>query len=109
MRLHQTGPSRRDKPSIISLPVDHVVQRPAIAITLKVLAEALAASPGSAPHAPPPAVPASPGPSADRWLDGAPRFRCSRFPQTSETVLRPRPPTRRSRPPPLSPDSLGST
>src|SRR4051812_45183225 len=39
MRLHQTGRSRRDKPSITALPVDHVVQRPAIAISTKVVAE----------------------------------------------------------------------
>src|SRR3954451_2424491 len=39
MRLRQTGGSRRDKPSITSLPVDHVVQLPAIAISTKVVAE----------------------------------------------------------------------
>src|SRR3954470_8612913 len=39
MRLHQTGRSRRDKPSITSLPVDHVVQLPAIPISTKIVAE----------------------------------------------------------------------
>src|SRR3954453_3312043 len=39
MRLHQTGRSRRDKPSITALPVDHVVQHSAIAISPKVVAE----------------------------------------------------------------------
>src|SRR3954452_20831669 len=39
MRLRQTGPSRRDTPSITSLPVDHVVQLPAIPISTKVVEE----------------------------------------------------------------------
>src|SRR3954463_8665111 len=39
MQLRQTGPSRRDTPSITSLPVDHVVQLPAIPISTKVFAE----------------------------------------------------------------------
>jgi len=39
MHLHKTGRCRRDKPSITSLPVDHVVQRPAIPISTKVVAE----------------------------------------------------------------------
>src|SRR3954449_4963701 len=39
MRLHQTGRSRRDKPSITALPVDHVVQHSAIAISTKIVAE----------------------------------------------------------------------
>src|SRR4051795_6681613 len=39
MRHRQTGRSRCDKPSITSLPVDHVVQLPAIAVSTKVVAE----------------------------------------------------------------------
>src|SRR3954452_25401444 len=39
MRLRQTGPSRRDTPSITSLPVDHVVQLPAIPVSTKIIAE----------------------------------------------------------------------
>src|SRR5438270_985390 len=39
-------------------------------------------------HAPMPAVPASPGPSADRWSDGAPRFRCTPFLRSLKTVPR---------------------
>ena len=62
MRVCQTGRSRCDKPSITLLPVDHVVQLAAIAISTKVVvAETLAARSGSAPNALPPAVPASPG------------------------------------------------
>src|SRR5215217_5604098 len=79
MRLHQTGRSRCNKPSITSLPVDHVVQLAAIAISTKVVAENIhAARSGSAPNALPPAVPASLGLSADHWSGDVPRFRCSR-------------------------------
>src|SRR4051794_25162867 len=39
MRVPQTGRSRCDKPSITSLPVDHVAQLAAIAISTKVIAE----------------------------------------------------------------------
>src|SRR5215212_9280754 len=39
MWLRQTGPSRCNKPSITSLPVDHVVQLPAIPISTKIVAE----------------------------------------------------------------------
>src|SRR4051795_13215631 len=39
MWLYHSGPSRRDKPSITSLPIDHVVQLPAIPISTKIVAE----------------------------------------------------------------------
>src|SRR3712207_5634348 len=39
MQLRQTGPGRRDMPSVTSLPVDHVVQLPAIPVSTKIVAE----------------------------------------------------------------------
>src|SRR5215211_3706931 len=39
LQLRRTSRSRRDKPSITPLPVDDIVQRPAIPISPKVVAE----------------------------------------------------------------------
>src|SRR3954452_21032216 len=64
MRLHQTGPNRRDKPSITALPVDDIVQRPAIAISPKVVAENI--------HA---AVLALSAAVRDMWRDQSPPIR----------------------------------